>query len=202
MAENEIIQGNFSSAQTHIQAAYNRLGTSENKWLLVLVYYLRGLLAYYEGDIEQAAMMLEQATTLAREGQFKPDLARSLMTLGRVRLKLGEVGLATELLKESLSRFRDIGNKLGLACTLEALASVSIAQGNSEGAVRLYGTAHGLRVLLGAPLPPIDLDAYDSDIAATRAQLGDNVFTDLWARGAGMPYKAVVEEILKAGEAS
>jgi len=202
MAENEIIQGDLSTAHIHIQSAYSRLGVSENKWLLVLVCYLSGLLAYYEGNIEQAATVLEQATTLAREGQFKPDLARSLMNLGRVRLKLGEVGLATELLRESLSRFRDIGNKLGIAITLEALASVRVAQGDSASAVRLYATAHRLRQVLGAPLPPIDRSAYDSTIAATRAQLGEPSFTELWAAAEDGSFEEVVEETLKADEVS
>ena len=146
-------------------------------------------------------MLLEQATILAREGQYKPDLARSLMTLGRARLKLGEVGLATELLMESLSRFQDIGNKLGIAITLEALASVRLTQQDSAGAVRLYAAAHNLRRVLGAPLPPIDHDVYNSAIAATRAQLGDDVFTDLWAHAAAAPFIEVVEEILMASDA-
>ncbi len=201
MAENEIIQGNFSSAHIHIQDASSRLGASENKWLHVLVCYLQGLLAYYEGDIEQAAMLLEQATSLAREGQYKPDLARSLMTLGRVRLKLGEDGLANELLMESLSRFRDIGNKLGIAITLEALASVRLTQDDSASAVRLFATAHSLRQVLGAPLPPIDHAAYDSAVVTTRTQLGDDVFTDLWSHAAARPFNDMVEEILMSSDA-
>jgi predicted ATPase/DNA-binding SARP family transcriptional activator len=202
MTENDISQGDFTTAQIHVQAAYSRLGASENKWLLVLVCYLQGLLAYYVGDINQAAAVLERATTLAREGQFKPDLARSLMTLGLVRLKLGEVGLATELLKESLSRFRDIGNKLGIAITLEALASVRLIQGNSAGAVKLYSTAYRLREVLGAPLPPIDRSAYDSAIAATLAQLGEPAFMELSAAAEEGSLEEVVEETLKADEVS
>jgi tetratricopeptide (TPR) repeat protein len=196
MAENEIIQGDFSSAHIHIQAAHSRLGVSENKWLLVLVCYLRGLLAYYEDNNVQAAIVLEQATTFAREGQFKPDLARSLMTLGRVRLKLGEVGLATALLMESLSRFRDIGNKLGIAITLEALASVRLAEGDNASAVKLYSTAHSLRDKLGAPLPPIDCAEYNSAINACKKQLGEPSFTEIWMTAESRPFEDVVNEIL------
>ena len=100
LAENAIAQGDFSTARFHLQAASNLLETSENKWLQTLVCYFRGLLAYYEGDAEGAAELLGETTALAREGQYKPDLARSLVTLGRVRLTLGEVVLATELLRE------------------------------------------------------------------------------------------------------
>jgi len=194
------MEGSFSSAHIHIQDAYSRLGVSENKWLHVLVCYIQGLLAYYEGDIEQAAIVLEQATTLAREGQYKPDLARALMSLGRVRLKLGEVELAAELLRESLSRFRDIGNILGVAITLEALASVSLAQGDGACAVERFGTAHSIRQVLGAPLPPIERQAYEVAIATCRAQLGEAVFTAIWEPNSTRPHQEVVEEILKSGD--
>ena len=201
MAENEINQGDFSSAHIHIQAAFSRFGGSENKWLHVLVCYLRGLLAYYEGDLEQAALVLEQATTLAREGQYKPDLARAVLTLGRVRRKLGETVLAAELLRESLSRFRDIGNKLGMALTLEALGSVNVALGESAYAVKLYGTAHSIRQELGAPLPPVDRNDHDSAIAAARAQLGEAFFSELWADAEANRFEAVVEGIIREDEA-
>jgi tetratricopeptide (TPR) repeat protein len=196
MAENAIAQGDFSTAHFHLQTASSLLGSSENKWLQVLVLYFRGLLAYYEGGIDEAAILLEETTALAREGQFKPDLARSLVTLSRVRLRLGEVKLASELLREGLSLFWEFGHKLGIAVSLEALANLSLVQDDCIDAVRLYATAHTLRQALGAPLSPIDSSAYDSAIAATRAQLSDTVFTELWARSEARSFEEVVEEIL------
>ena len=198
MAENDIAQGACSTARLHLQAASSLLEPSDNKWLQVLVLYFRGLLAYYEGDAEQAAVLLRETTALAREGQFMPDLARSLVTLGRVRLRLGEIALAAELLWEGLDLFQELGHKLGIAIALEALASVSAVQGDDPHAVMLFATAYTLREALGAPLPPIDRTAYDSVVAVSRAQLGDAVFADLWARAATRPFKEVVEGILTA----
>ena len=201
MAENAIAQGDFSTAHFHLQTASSLLGSAENKWLQVLVLYFRGVLAYYEGGIDEAAVLLEETIALAREGQFKPDLARSLVTLSRVRLRLGEVKLASELLREGLSLFWEFGHKLGIAGSLEGLADLSLVQGDSTDAVMLYAAAHNLRQVLGAPLPPIDRPAYDSAVDIIRAQLGDDVFADLWAGAAARPYKEVVEEILKVVDA-
>jgi tetratricopeptide (TPR) repeat protein len=197
MAENAIAQGDFSTAHFHLQTASSLLGSTENKWLHVLVLYFRGLLAYYEGGFDEAAVLLEESTALAREGQFKPDLARSLVTMSRVRLRQGEVILGSELLREGLSLFWEFGHKLGIAVSLEALANLSLVQGDGINAVMLIAIAHSIREVLGAPLPPIDHYAYDSAVATTRAQLGDSVFTELWARSKSRPYKDVVEEILK-----
>jgi predicted ATPase/DNA-binding SARP family transcriptional activator len=202
MAENAIAQGDCSTARLHLQTASNFLGSSDNRWLQVLVCYFRGLLANYEGDTGGAAELLEETVVLAREGQFKPDLARSLVTLGSVRLRLGEVALATGLLREGLGLFLEFGHKLGIAIALEALASVSLVQGDGAHAVVLFSTANALRQAMGAPLPPIDQSAYDSAVAACRAQLGDAFFTDLWSRTAARPFKQVVEELLNVDDAS
>jgi ATP/maltotriose-dependent transcriptional regulator MalT len=200
LAENEIVQGDCTTARLHLQTAASLLESSENNWLQALVCYFRGLLAYYEGNTEEAAVLLEKTIELARQGQYKPDLARSLVALGRVRLTLGRIALATELLREGLDLFRELGHKLGIAIALEALASVSVVQGDSAHATMLFATAYTLREAIGAPLPPIDCTAYDSAVAASRAQLGDDVFADLWARAAPRPFQEVVEEMLKADD--
>jgi len=202
MAENAIAQGDFSTAHFHLQTGSSLLGSTDNKWLQVLIRYFRGLLAYYEGDTEQAAVLLGETTVLAREGQFKPDLARTLVTLGRAKARLGEVGIATKMIYEGLGMYREFGHKLGIVNAIEALANVKAVQGDDAEVVRLFTTAHILREELGAPLPHVDRDDHDSTVAVSRAQLGEVVFADLWARAAARPYKEVVEEILKADESS
>jgi tetratricopeptide (TPR) repeat protein len=195
LAENAIAQGDCSTARLHLQAASTLLESSENKWLQALVWYFRGLLAYYEGDAKGAAGLLRETTALAREGQYKPDLARSLVAQGRVRLTLGEIVLATGLLREGLDLFRELGHKLGVAIALEGLAALSVVKGDSAQAVMQFSAAHALREAIGAPLPPIDRTAYDSALAASHTQLGDAAFADAWARGAARPLQEVVEEI-------
>lgn len=200
MAENDIVQGEFSNARSHLQSASSIVESSDNKWLQVVVSYFRGLLAYYEGDIKQAAGLLEETTALAQEGQFMPDLARSLVTMGRVKVGQGQVVLAKALLREGLGLYWEFGHKLGMAIALEALANVSVVQNESRDAVKLFSTANTLRQSMGAPLPPIDRGAYDAAVAASRVQLGEAVFTVIWEDAASRPFKEVVEEILRGAD--
>jgi predicted ATPase/DNA-binding SARP family transcriptional activator len=197
LAENAISQGDFSTARFCLQAASNRLGTSENKWLQTLVCYFRGLLAHYEGNAVAATMLLDETTALAREGQYKPDLARSLVALGRVRRTLGQVLPASELLVEGLDLFRALGHKLGIANAMEELGAVRAVQGDGVQAAMLFSTAHALREGMGAPLPPVDRAAYDSVVAVSSAQLGETAFAEAWAHAAARPFQEVVEEVLK-----
>jgi hypothetical protein len=84
-----------------------------------------------------------------------------------------------------------------MAIALEALASVRLVQGDNKDAVMLYGAAHNLREVMGAPLPPIDRTAYDSAVADCQLQLGDDIFDQLWVSAASTPYTELVDDILK-----
>jgi predicted ATPase/DNA-binding SARP family transcriptional activator len=197
LVENALSQGDLATARFRLQAASNRLGTFENKWLQMQVCYFRGLLAHYEGDAVAAAMLLEETTALAREGQYRPVLARSLVALGRVRRTLGQVLPASELLMEGLELSRALGHKLGIANAIEELGAVSAVQGDGVQAAMLFSTAHALREGMGAPLPPVDCAAHDSMVAVCRAQLGETAFAEAWAHAAARPFQEVVEEVLK-----
>jgi len=146
---------------------------------------------------ETATMTNEEMTALARKCQYKPDLARSLVALGRVKRTLGQVLPASELLMEGLELFRALGHKLGIADALEGLGAVSADEGDGLQAAMLFSTAHALREGMGAPLPPVDRAAYDSVLAACRAQLGETAFAEAWAHAAARPFQEVVEEVLK-----
>jgi len=183
LAENAISQGDLPMARLCLQKASKLLGTSENKWLQMLVCYIQGLLAFYEGDEMAAILLLDKATALAREGQYEPDLARSLVALSRVKRTLGQVLPASELLMEGLDLFRTLGHKLGIASAIEELGVVYVIQGDGVQAAMLFSTAHALRETLGAPLPPVDLAAYESVIATCRTQLGEAVFARAWDAG-------------------
>ena len=197
LAENALSQGDLPTARFHLQVASNLLGTGENRWLEMLVCYFQGLLAYYEGDSVAAMMLLDKTMSLAQEGQYKPDLARSLVALGRVRRTLGQLLPASELVMEGLELFRGLGHKLGIAEALEELGTVSAVQGDGTQAAMLLGTAHALREGIGAPLPPVDRAGHDSTVAACRAQLGETAFAEAWAQAVARPFQRVVEEVLR-----
>jgi tetratricopeptide (TPR) repeat protein len=162
-----------------------------------LVCHFRGLLAYYQGDAEEAVELLEKSLALERKGTYKPDVAWKLIALARVMRIRDDIVQATELVLEGLDLFSKYGRKLGVAIALEELAAVKAVQGDSAQAVMLLSTAHALREGMGAPLPPVDRAAHDSVVAACRAQLGETAFAEAWAHAAARPFQEVVEEVSK-----
>ncbi len=185
LAENHIAQGELSAARARLQEALAHTQASENTWLHALVGYFQGVLAYYEGDTESAAALLEETVRLARESQYKPDLARSLIALSRVTHERGDARQATALLREGLGLFRELGHKLGMTTALEGLAELAAAE-NAKRAASLFGAAGAIREAIGAPLPPVDSGAQERDLAAVRAHLTEEAFARAWAEGQAM----------------
>jgi tetratricopeptide (TPR) repeat protein len=192
LAEIDIAQGDLSSGQSRLQEASTLVAKSENKWLQTLVSYFLGLLAYYEGDTERAAMFLDESTTIARNSQYMPDLARSLITLGRVMRARGDVSQAIAWLREGLGLYHRLGHKLGIAIGLEGFAGL-LSEKDATYAAKLFGVAQAIREAIGAPLPPVDCPHYESDVARTRAQLVEAAFVSAWAEGHAMTMEQAME---------
>jgi ATP/maltotriose-dependent transcriptional regulator MalT len=201
LAENAMTQGDFAHAKLHLEAAYKVLGGAENTWLQMLVYYFQGLLAYYEGDNKNAADLLEKTIQLATDGQFKPDLARSLISLGRVKLRLCEVSQAKRLILDGLALYKAFGHKLGISQSLEALAFASTELGEDHQGVSYMAVAQHLRQIIGAPLPVIERSDYDTWIGKSRVALGLELFNRSWSDAAETDYEEVLVKILSITDA-
>lgn len=181
LAETDLLQGELAAARARLAEVSARPELSLNKWLQVLVGYLQGILAYYEGDKGRAVTLLEETIMLAREGDYKPDLARSLVALGRARCRRGEETEAAVLLQEGLRLFLELGHRLGIVTALEALAE--LAAEDATQAVRLLATADATRKTIGAPLPPVDQASRESLLAAMGDRLTEETFARAWAEG-------------------
>src|SRR5262249_24552660 len=117
--------------------------------------------------------------------------------LGRVTYVQGQYGAARALFQESLAIFRELGNKHGIAASLEGLAEVVVAGGQPERAARLFGAAEGLREAIGAPLLPAERAEHDRSIAAACTALGEEAFAAAWAEGRALSLEGAVRYALE-----
>ena len=100
--------------------------------------------------------------------------------------------MAHSLHKEALKMFRETGNQWNIAYSLEAFTAVAVAQGDLPRAARLFGATESFYSLLRFLMSPLERDIHDRDLAATRAALGEEVFSALWEEGLGMTIEQVV----------
>jgi hypothetical protein len=97
---------------------------------------------------------------------------------------------------ESLVIRRELGDRLGVAGSLEGLAAAERAQGDPEQAVRMLGAAAALREAIGSPLPPGARPAYDEQVAALRASLGEAAYCAAWGAGRALTWERAAAKAL------
>jgi len=106
--------------------------------------------------------------------------------------------VATRLLKEGLELHSRMGQRLGVALCLEALAW-SVADSDPERAATLLGAARALWNLMGGPpsrLPALQPAPPDQE-AELRARLGESAFAGAFAGGLSMRWEAMIAYALE-----
>jgi len=123
---------------------------------------------------------------LFRETGDKPDVARSIYSLGYVALHQEDADLAETCFQESLAMFRELGNKRGIAECLVGFASRAIEKTQYQRAGRLLGAATSLLGTLNAAWWPADRVEYKRNLAAIQATLAEDEFAEAWSEGQAM----------------
>jgi predicted ATPase/Tfp pilus assembly protein PilF len=155
-----------------------------------------GVLCILQGELDRASELLEQALAFFRGRYDKQGTARVLMNLGSVREAQGHYDEAGDILKESIRTMKEIGSHWDLADLLELMGSVLDGLGSPEEAARVFGAAEALRELLGAPVPPAELESYERRIASVRGHLDPDAFARAWAEGRTLDVEQAVERVL------
>lgn len=153
-----------------------------------------GVIMLARGDDKRAKELCEESLAIRKALGHKGGYAHTLAILGHIALHQGAYEWALACYMECLSLRRETGEKEGIATALEGLAAVEGIQGLPVRAARLYGFAASLRMLLGAPLPPIDRPAYQHSVAALHAQLDAPTFLNAWREGQAMKIEEALAE--------
>lgn len=96
-----------------------------------------GVLAFWDGDLEGAASLLQEGLAAARELGYERGVAASLLQLGWLAAERGNPGVQHSLAEDSLGMFRRLGDKHGIADSLACLATATYLRGD-------YPQARGL----------------------------------------------------------
>jgi hypothetical protein len=114
-----------------------------------------------------------------------------------VALHQGDCQKAAGLFAESLTLFREQGDKKGIAECLAGLAGVAGVKGKADRAASLFGAAEAAREALGVVLWPANRIDHDRNVATIRAQLNGAAFAATWAEGRAMALEQAVAYALE-----
>ncbi len=153
-----------------------------------------GVVARLRGDYLQAADLFTEATDLARENGDRRQLAYLSAHLGDVDIATGDIPGAAVRFAEALRLFLNMGNRVGVAQCMEAIATCARLRGMQIPAVRLLGSSTSLFAEIGA-IPPPDRDpATAADVL--RASLTPAEFTAAWQAGEMLGWRDAATEAL------
>jgi DNA-binding NarL/FixJ family response regulator len=116
--------------------------------------------------------------------------------LGVVALRKGDHTGAERLYKESLASLRELGEIWLISLCLEELAGLACAQGEYPRAARLWGAEETICDAIGSAVRALYRADHERDVAAARAELGEEKFEEAWARGRAMPTERAIDYAL------
>jgi non-specific serine/threonine protein kinase len=128
-------------------------------------------------------------------------LAYCLDIVGQVAMAEGHSAEARAALRESLHLHQELGNRAGVADTLESIAALAATETQSERAIQLAGAAAGVREQVGAPLSPMGHAMLDQWLVLVRQALGAETTTLAWEAGRNMAVEQALDLALAATEA-
>ena len=179
-------QGDLVKAHTLAEEGLARASETGITSAEAIALAIQGEITLSQGETTTARLPIEKSHTLWQEIGNKEMIAWTLSLLGKVLAVQGDYAAARPVYEESLLRGLSV---VEIAPTLEGLAIVVAAQGETTWAVRLMAAAVALRDSLGTPLPPVYRVDYERYVAAARIQLGEQAFTVAWAEGRGMTWE-------------
>jgi predicted ATPase/class 3 adenylate cyclase/DNA-binding CsgD family transcriptional regulator len=177
-----------------------------------------GHAALAAGEVETARLLCEEGLDLARGAGHQGAMAACCLELGLVCLHRVELAPARSFFQESLSFDRGPRHERG--CCLAGLASLELAAGRPEPALKLMGAAEQLQTIRSTPgsrrpQPPVwharvtqnqvpnrwtgpfDRQSIESCFAAARAALGEQAAEEAWRAGEALSLGEAVAYALR-----
>jgi tetratricopeptide (TPR) repeat protein len=181
-------QGDYEAAWALVEESLEMFWRLGNKCEVAYSLAALGGVAQGEGDYGGAGGLYAVSLALYREqGKSEALIADDLRNLGHVASYQGNYARASARFIESLAILREQGYKPPMPACLVGLSEVAHTQGERERAARLLGAAAALLDAIGACWPWVERAAYERQVAAVRAELGQEAFAAAFAAGRTMP---------------
>jgi tetratricopeptide (TPR) repeat protein len=189
-----VFVGDLGEARHLLGEALERAEEADAVWVQAHALVALGQLALVSTDYDEADRVLGRALDTAR-GLGNPfTLATCLTRRATLTALRGDDVTSAALLGESIAL--SVGARMSwtLSYALPAMAGVAVRLGEVETAAQLFGAAASLSAADAIdPRFPVSRDLADSDLALTRAQLGDQTFRDAWDAGRTASQEEVAE---------
>jgi tetratricopeptide (TPR) repeat protein len=196
----ETMLGHVELAVRNIDAARDQFARSLEGFRALAIpwgtgHALSGMawVALAAGDVGQAERLLDEATVVLRDaGPWFGSL--NIQRRANLAVRRGDADQAIALVRESLTRIRDLHDKFAFVYALVPLAAAAVQKGDDVWAARILGARDAVTERTGATI--VDESVHDVREQAERdlrARLGPDRFARAYAAGR----KASIDSLLK-----
>jgi predicted ATPase len=159
-----------------------------------------GATAEYEGDLDRAVSLFEEALAVSLELGTLEEAAVEAINLSRCLLHTGQVGEAAEALKEGFTWARARGTLTSLSDGLVLAAALAHRRGSAERGARLIGAGEQVRSTVGAAMPGAEADFFEAIVIDLIRDLGDERYARMLSEGTSMSLDMAVDYALASIE--
>jgi predicted ATPase len=182
----ELGLGHTEQARAYHEEALGKARDINENWLIAFALNNLGEVARTQGQYDLARKYYEECETLLPDSDDKGDVARFVHSLGYIAQHEGNYERAESQFRSSLTMFRRLGNRRGMAECMAGLAGLKARQGKAEwGAVMLSAAETVLKVTGGAwwPADRVEVEANQEFL---RSALGEVELSAAQKKGRAM----------------
>jgi predicted ATPase/class 3 adenylate cyclase len=197
-----VMYGDLESARGYAEDGIRLAREAGIGYLASVMSYNLGLLAAYRLDAVEARLRFGEAIAAFEETRAHFNILLAKSDLAHLERNVGNYARALELYRETITAFRDVGQRGAVAHQLECFAFIAIAQNEFDRAVRLFGAAEAWREQGGTAMTPDELAGYQKQVAVAAEYMESLRFTKTWAEGRALTLDEALACALAEGSES
>ena len=185
--------GNMTAARGHFAHSIEGFRALGIPWGTGTALSGMAVLALATGDAGQAERLLDEATSVLRDaGPW--FLTWALYVRAVLAVRRGNPDTAITLVRESLTRIRELHDKFAFVYALVPLVAAAVIKGDDAWAARIIGIRDGVRERTGVTVVDKSVrDLQEHSEREARARLGP----DRWARAYAAGRRASIDSLIK-----
>jgi predicted ATPase len=182
----ELGLGNTEQARSLHEEAQIEARALNDHWLLSFALNNLGEVARAQAHYEQARKYYEECNSLLTDTGDNGDKARFVHNLGYIAQHEEEFELAEAQFRKSLTMFRQLGNRRGMAECMAGMAGLNARQGQVEWGAVMLSAAESLLKTAGGAWWPADRVEVERNQEMIRSALGDAEWDEAQKKGRAM----------------
>jgi len=191
----EYAAGNLDVARERFTRSLERFRTLEQAWGTGHVLTGLAWVALAAGDFERVESLLDEAASALRcAGPWFLELGLYIRAVLEVRR--GNAAKAIALVRESLTRIRELGDKFAFVYALVPLAAAAALKGDDAWAARVLGAGDLVTERTGAMVVDKSVQEVRQEVERqVRARLGTDRWTQAYSAGRSASIDSLMKEI-------